>query len=80
VSAAPKQSGVAEVAVEWGYAYDRKSGIRDRQVTTAPCRPRKTCQIELEANAGKTLFYRILYRDKGGSVLRADPLRVTMAL
>jgi hypothetical protein len=80
VTVAPKQPGVAEVAVEWGYGYDRKSGIRDRQVTTAPCRPRKTCQVQLEANAGKALFYRILYRDKDGSVLRTDPLRVTMAL
>jgi hypothetical protein len=80
VSASPKRSGVTEVAVEWGYKYDRKSGIRDRQVTTQPCRSRKSCQIEIEAGEGKTLFYQISYRDKNGSVLERSPLRVTVAL
>jgi hypothetical protein len=67
--------------VEWGYKYDRKSGILDRQVTTQPCRPKKSCQIEIEASSeGKAVFYRIFYRDKNGAVLERGPLRVTMAL
>jgi hypothetical protein len=81
VAASPKRSGVTEIAVEWGYKYDRKSGILDRQVTTQPCKPRKSCQIEIAASSeGKAVFYRIFYRDKNGSVLEKSPLRVTMAL
>jgi hypothetical protein len=80
VAASPKRSGVTEVAVEWGYKYDPKSGIRDRQVTMQPCKPRKSCQIEIAAGEGKTVFYQISYRDKNGSVLERGPLRVTMAL
>ena len=66
--------------MEWGYKYDRESGIRDRQVTTQPCRSRKSCQIEIGAGEGKAVFYQISYRDKNGSVLERSPLRVTMAL
>ncbi len=80
ISASPKQPGVAELAVEWGYAYDRRAGIRDRQVRTQPCRARQSCHIDIEVPKGKTVFYRISYRDKVGSVLRTDPLRVAMAL
>jgi hypothetical protein len=81
VTVTPKQPKVADVVVEWGDGYDRKSGsLRNQRVETRTCKPRESCPVQIDASGSAAVFYRILYRDKDGSVLRTDPVQVAMAM
>jgi hypothetical protein len=80
ISRVPQRARVSDVVVEWGYKYNRASGIVNSTQTVTNCNQGSSCKVQIAPNRGKAVFYRVLYRDSSGAVVYSEPVRTIMAL
>ncbi len=82
VTGTPTATGTADRVLRWGTSYDRATDTIQSPTlgTEAACTTAAGCTVEFTTNRGDLVYYRVLDRDSGDSVLESGPVRVAVVL